>query len=105
MFALFSNCIIAQEKPNIIFILCDDHRWDAMGFMGHPFLETPHMDRMAREGVHFENAFVIGIHYRGTDKYTEAPTVDYERVKLEVENALAEEAWRRDQVQCHCSTY
>ena len=43
------------------------------------------------KATHFENAFVIGIHYRGTDKYTEAPAVDYERVKLEVENALAEE--------------
>jgi N-acetylglucosamine-6-sulfatase len=29
-----------------------------MGFMGHPFLETPHLDRLARKGVHFENAFV-----------------------------------------------
>ncbi len=47
-----------NERPNIIFVLCDDHRWDAMGFMGHPFLQTPHMDRMAAGGVHFENAFV-----------------------------------------------
>ena len=29
-----------------------------MGFMGHPFLETPNLDYMAREGVHFGNAFV-----------------------------------------------
>mgnify|MGYP001827031295 CR=1 FL=1 len=47
-----------EEAPNIIFILCDDHRWDALGFLGHPFLETPHLDRMAREGAYFENAFV-----------------------------------------------
>jgi len=47
------------EPRNVIFILSDDHRWDAMGFMGKmPFLETPHMDRMAREGAHIENAFV-----------------------------------------------
>ncbi|MFC1562643.1 sulfatase [candidate division KSB1 bacterium] len=45
-------------KPNIIFILTDDHRFDAMGFMGHSFLETPNMDRMAQEGVFCENAFV-----------------------------------------------
>jgi N-acetylglucosamine-6-sulfatase len=43
---------------NIVLILSDDHRWDAMGFMGHPFLKTPAMDRIAREGVHFANAFV-----------------------------------------------
>ena len=33
-------------------------RHDAMGFMGHPFLETPHMDALAAEGTHFRNAFV-----------------------------------------------
>jgi len=44
--------------PNIIFILSDDHRWDHMGCMGHPFIQTPAMDRLAAEGVLFENAFV-----------------------------------------------
>jgi len=48
----------ASPRPNIIFILTDDHRYDALGFMGHPFLKTPHLDRMAREGVHFTNAYV-----------------------------------------------
>ncbi|RZO73806.1 MAG: DUF4976 domain-containing protein [Limisphaerales bacterium] len=47
-----------DRRPNIVLILCDDHRYDAMGFMGHPFIETPHMDRLAADGVHFENAFV-----------------------------------------------
>ncbi len=48
-----------NSKMNVIFILSDDHRYDFMGFMGKPkFLETPNMDRMAREGAHFENAFV-----------------------------------------------
>jgi arylsulfatase A-like enzyme len=46
------------KRPNIIFILTDDHRWDCLGAMGHPFLQTPHMDRLAGEGVLFENAFV-----------------------------------------------
>ncbi|QDT10564.1 sulfatase [Planctomycetes bacterium K23_9] len=46
-------------KPrNIVFILTDDHRYDAMGFMGHPFLETPHLDSLASNGVHLKNAFV-----------------------------------------------
>ena len=47
-----------DQPPNIIFILCDDHRWDALGSMGHPFLETPNLDLMASQGLHFENAFV-----------------------------------------------
>ena len=50
---------IAGAQPrNVVFILSDDHRYDAMGFMGHPFLETPHMDSMAANGVHLKNAFV-----------------------------------------------
>jgi N-acetylglucosamine-6-sulfatase len=43
---------------NIVFILTDDHRFDAMGFMGHPFLETPNLDSLAKNGVHLPNAFV-----------------------------------------------
>ncbi len=51
----------ASAQPrNVVFILSDDHRYDFMGF--HPnapdFLQTPAMDRMAREGVHLANAFV-----------------------------------------------
>jgi len=46
-------------KPrNVVFILTDDHRYDAMGFAGHPFLETPHLDSIASQGVHLKNAFV-----------------------------------------------
>ena len=44
--------------PNIVFILTDDHRWDALSAMGHPFLQTPNLDRLADEGILFENAFV-----------------------------------------------
>ena len=49
----------ADAKPrNVVFILSDDHRYDAMSFMGHPFAKTPHMDAMAAHGVHLKNAFV-----------------------------------------------
>ena len=49
----------AQDKrPNIIFILTDDQRWDALGFAGNPIIQTPEMDRLAAEGRYFENAFV-----------------------------------------------
>ncbi|MDG2213669.1 MAG: sulfatase-like hydrolase/transferase, partial [Verrucomicrobiota bacterium] len=50
--------VAGAKARNIIFILTDDHRFDAMGFMGHPFLETPHMDALAKGGSHFANAFV-----------------------------------------------
>src|SRR6266446_1960998 len=44
-------------RPNVLFILCDDIRWDALGYTGHPYLKTPHIDRLAHEGVQFKNTF------------------------------------------------
>jgi N-acetylglucosamine-6-sulfatase len=46
------------SRPNIVFITTDDQRWDAMSGMGHPFVRTPNMDRLAREGMRFAEAFV-----------------------------------------------
>lgn len=43
---------------NVVYILSDDHRYDVMSFLGHPWVETPAMDAMAREGVYFRNAMV-----------------------------------------------
>ncbi|OAI56923.1 hypothetical protein AYO49_03265 [Verrucomicrobiaceae bacterium SCGC AG-212-N21] len=48
----------ANERPNIILILLDDLRWDALSCTGHPFVKTPGIDRIAREGAVFKNAFV-----------------------------------------------
>jgi arylsulfatase A-like enzyme len=44
-------------RPNFIFVLVDDLRWDDLGCTGHPFSHTPHIDRLAREGATFRNAF------------------------------------------------
>ncbi len=50
---------IAGAKPrSVVFILSDDHRYDAMSFMNHQFAKTPHMDAIAKNGVHLKNAFV-----------------------------------------------
>ncbi len=50
---------IPGSKPrNVVFILADDHRYDAMSFMGHQFAKTPVLDSMAANGVHLKNAFV-----------------------------------------------
>jgi N-acetylglucosamine-6-sulfatase len=47
----------AAQRPNVLFILTDDQRWDAAGIAGHPYLKTPGIDRLGREGVYFRNAF------------------------------------------------
>lgn len=47
----------AAPRPNIVFVLVDDLRWDELGCTGHPFAQTPHADRIARDGANFRNAF------------------------------------------------
>ena len=47
----------ASPRPNIIFLLTDDQRWDAIGVMGNDIIQTPHLDRLANEGVLFPNNF------------------------------------------------
>lgn len=51
-------CAAATPRPNLVFILTDDHRADILGCHGHPVVRTPHIDRLAAEGVLFENASV-----------------------------------------------
>jgi len=64
LFLLFiSQTLSAQspksgDRPNIIFILTDDQRWDALGYAGNPLVSTPEMDKLAKEGVYFENGLV-----------------------------------------------
>lgn len=56
--AMFSGVSPAADRhPNVLFILCDDIRWNAMSCAGHPYLKTPNIDRIAHEGVRFENMF------------------------------------------------
>lgn len=48
----------SPDPPNIIFVLSDDHRWDAMGCAGNAVIKTPEMDRLAETGVRFTHTFV-----------------------------------------------
>jgi arylsulfatase A-like enzyme len=56
--ALFSCAEKEPVKPNIIILLTDDHRWDALGVMGNPIIQTPNLDKLARQGILFRNAYV-----------------------------------------------
>lgn len=47
-----------DTPPNIIFLLTDDQRADALSIAGHPILKTPNLDALARDGVWFKNAYV-----------------------------------------------
>ena len=46
------------RQPNVIFILTDDQGWGDGGFAGHPYVKTPHLDRLAREGSWFRQFYV-----------------------------------------------
>ncbi|WP_068137503.1 sulfatase-like hydrolase/transferase [Roseimaritima ulvae] len=46
------------ERPNIVFILSDDQAWTDYGFMGHPEIQTPHLDDLARQSLLFERGYV-----------------------------------------------
>ncbi len=58
-FASSAPPIRAADRPmNVIFLLTDDQRWDTLGSYGNPVIQTPELDRLAREGVRFEHMFV-----------------------------------------------
>ncbi|MEY4056837.1 MAG: hypothetical protein RLZ50_49 [Bacteroidota bacterium] len=58
IFYLIPTLLFAQtKKPNIIFILTDDQRWDALGIAGNKIIQTPQIDTLATSGTYFKNAF------------------------------------------------
>ena len=46
------------QRPNIIFFMTDDQRWDGLSRAGNPYIQTPNLDRIANEGAYFTNSFV-----------------------------------------------
>lgn len=55
-----SGTLVAQDskQPNIIFILTDDQRFDAIGYAGNELIHTPEMDKLAETGTYFSQAMV-----------------------------------------------
>ena len=48
----------AETRPNIVLILSDDQAWTDYGFMGHPHIRTPHLDKLAARALVFERGYV-----------------------------------------------
>ena len=46
-----------KDKPNIVWIMCDELRWDALGYSSNGYVKTPHIDKIASSGINFENAY------------------------------------------------
>ncbi|MBT5186899.1 MAG: sulfatase [Kordiimonadaceae bacterium] len=58
VFILSISSAVAQQKPNIVLLISDDHAWNDYGFMGHPHVETPRIDDLAAKGVVFRRGYV-----------------------------------------------
>lgn len=63
---LFTACLLpgalhsfaaADDRPNVIIVLCDDLGYGDLGINGHPHIQTPHLDRLAKEGILFTNFY------------------------------------------------
>ena len=49
---------VTQLRPNIVLILSDDQAWTDYGFMGHPDIQTLHLDKLAASGPRFDRGYV-----------------------------------------------
>lgn len=86
----------AARRPNIIFLLTDDQRWDSLGFSGNDVAKTPNLDRLAAEGVWFEQATVASAIC--TPSRVSYFLGQYERghgVNFNSGTAVSEQAWAR----------
>jgi len=46
-----------MTKPNVLFVMTDQHRYECLGFHDHPIVKTPNLDRLAQKGVDFRRAY------------------------------------------------
>ena len=57
------SCQKKEQKPNILILLADDQRADAIGCAGNPYIKTPAIDGLAKNGFRFTNSYVMGGHH------------------------------------------
>lgn len=58
VFSWLGSCCLASDRPNLVLIMADDFGFECVTANGGESYETPHLDRMAAEGVRFENCHV-----------------------------------------------
>src|SRR5690606_10800118 len=54
---IFSHPLPMNKKPNILFVVCDQMTVALTGMYGHPVVKTPHLNRLAQEGIRFDAAY------------------------------------------------
>ena len=61
LLALLASPVLTQAAdtpPNVVMIISDDHLWSDYGFQGHPHIQTPHLDKLAKESLTFTRGYV-----------------------------------------------
>jgi uncharacterized sulfatase len=58
VFILLGQQSAAAQQPNVVFLLSDDQSWGDYGFMDHPHIQTPNLDRLARASILYERGYV-----------------------------------------------
>ena len=53
--ALLAAIPLAAAPPNVVMIISDDQHWGDYGFMGHPHIQTPHLDKLAAQSLTFKD--------------------------------------------------
>src|SRR5690625_447210 len=52
--------VLMGKKPNVLFMVADDHRYDAIHALGNPDVQTPTLDQLVKEGVTFSQTHIMG---------------------------------------------
>jgi uncharacterized sulfatase len=58
LFLLAFPLLASAAPPNVLFIVGDDQAWTDYGFMGHPHIRTPHLDKLAGDSLRFDRGYV-----------------------------------------------
>jgi len=87
-FVLYVSAGFADQRPNIVLILSDDHNYRALGVSGNEAIRTPNLDRLAGEGVYFNRCFTPNpicspgraCIYTGQDSWTNGAIINGQRI-------------------------
>jgi len=85
-----------KKRPNFVFILTDDHRYDLLGCTGNKIIQTPELDKLASEGVLFTNGHVTSAIC--TPSRVSILLSQYERkhgVNFNSGTSVSDEAWKK----------
>ena len=60
LFFTLSSPLLSDQRPNIVFVLIDDLGWNGLSSYGNKYVQTPHLDKLAKEGARFTDAYGMG---------------------------------------------